>query len=51
MITKPKSPESLQEDEEMDPVGNPYPAQGEVGTDIPEDPEADRVLQPEPPND
>lgn len=51
MIASKTQSSSNPEDEEMDPVGKPYPKQGEVGTDVPEDPEAERVVQPEPLND
>ena len=66
-MTTPKQPASLPEDEEMDPVGEPYPNQEPLGPgdgydpphppfspdtepDIPQDPESERVVQPEPPN-
>ncbi len=62
-MSHPKPPKSFPEDEEMDPVGEPYPKQepSEPGDDpphppfspntepdIPQDPESERVVQPEP---
>jgi len=50
-MVKPKPPSSFPEDEDMDPVGKPYPEQGEPSDDdIPQDSEFERVVQPEPPN-
>lgn len=54
--TPSQKPEDFPENEDMDPVGTPYPAQGsplstEVETDIPQDEEAKRVVQPAPQND
>lgn len=65
----PNTPRSQPEDEEMDPVGEPYSNQEPLAPndddgddppdstlspdtepDIPEDPESERVVQPEPPN-
>lgn len=68
-MNQPATPKSLPEDEEMDPVGEPYPNQEPLvpneddddvpfdptftpdrAPDIPEDPESERVLPPEPPS-
>ncbi len=64
MIKVAAPPPSYPENEEMDPVGEPYPNQEPLnpGTDqepdppitprhdpdIPQDPESERVIQPEP---
>lgn len=62
-MSQPNVPKSFPEDENMDPVGKPYPEQPNDGDDpphppfspdtepdIPQDPESERVVQPEPPN-
>ena len=51
MSGKPQQQQPLPEIEEPDPADLPYSDQGEVRTNIPEDPEGERVVQPEPPND
>lgn len=65
MTRQSAPPASLPEDEEMDPVGEPYPDQEPLlpgndneppdlprvsrkNPDIPQDPESERVIQPEP---
>ncbi len=57
-MNRPRNPNSLPEDEEMDPVGLPYTEQQDPTSpdapsnepDIPEDSEFERIVQPAPPN-
>lgn len=67
-MSSPKNPSSLPEDEEMDPIGLPYPQQVDTTRpingddpphppfspfeeeDIPQDPETERIVQPDSPS-
>lgn len=60
-MNRSRNPNPLPEDEEMDPVGLPYPEQQDPTSpdppvspnnepDIPEDSEFERIVQPVPPN-